>query len=148
MRPGVFSRTGFLGLHERLSDVIAADNGTLRNLDLTHAEIASRLEDLITGAEASPARQTRVGALECRVRVHQGFQICPWVRDSHHAQCSAGLGVRHGSVDWWITNLTTGQEMKGPGLVVHLIRDHHFFEGPMSPNRVDPSALARLLELR
>jgi hypothetical protein len=148
MRPGVFSRTGFLGPNERLRDVIGADSEALQKLNLTYAEIASKLDGLIAAAEASPARRTRLGALECGVQVHQGFQICPWARDPHHAQCSAGLGVRHGSVDWWITNLKTGEEMKGPGLVVHLIRDHHFFEGPMSPNRVDPSHLAHLLELR
>src|ERR1019366_9521035 len=35
----------------------------------------------IAAAEASPARRTRLGALECGVQVHQGFQICPWARD-------------------------------------------------------------------
>ena len=148
MRPGAFSRTGFLGPNERLRDVIAADSETLRRLNLTYAEIASKLDALITAAEVSPGHRARLGALECRVQVHQGFQICPWAPDPHHTQCSAGVGVRHGSVDWWVTNLKTGEEMTGPGLVVHLIRDHHFFEGPMSPHRVDPSQLAHLLALR
>ena len=148
MKPGAFSRTGFLGPSERLRDVIEADSETLRKLNLTYTEIASKLDSLIAAAESSPSRRTRLGTLECRVEVHQGFQICPWARDPHRAQCSVGLGVRHGSVDWWITNLNTGVEMKGPGLVVHLIRDHHFFEGPMSQNRVDPFRLANLLELR
>lgn len=34
-----------------------------------------------------------------------------------------------------------------PGLIIHLIREHHFFEGFGSPYRVDPTELARLLEL-
>jgi len=147
MRPRAFSRTGFLGPNERLRDVIAADAKTLQKLNLTHAEMASKLDALIAAAEASPVHRARLRALQCRVQVYQGFQICPWAPDPLHVQCSAGLGVRHGSVDWWITNLTTGEEMKGPGLVVHLIRDHHFFEGLMSPNRVDPSQLAHILEL-
>jgi hypothetical protein len=147
MRPGAFSRTGFLGPNERLRDVIAADSETLRNLGLTYGEIASKLDALITAAETSPHRPARVGALDCRVQVYQGFQMCPWAPDPHRAQCSAGLGVRHGSIDWWIRNLETGEEMKGPGLMVHLIRDHHFFEGPMSANRVDPTQLAHLLGL-
>ena len=145
MRPGGFSRAGFLGPNEKLREVTAADAETLRNLNLTYADIASRLDALIAAAEASPAHQARLGPLECEVRVHQGFQICPWAPDPHQAQCSAGQGVRHGSVDWRVTNLTTGEEMKGPGLIVHLIRDHHFFEGPLSPNRVDPFQLAHLL---
>jgi hypothetical protein len=53
--------------------------------------------------------------------------------------------VRHASIDWRLTNLETGEELTGPGLVVHLIRDHEFFEGRMSPNRVDPLKLARVL---
>ena len=88
-----------------------------------------------------------MGALECGIQVHQGFQICPWTPPPYRTQCSAGLGIRHGSVDWWLKNLKTSEEIKGPGLIVHLIRDHHFFEGRMSPNRVDPSQLARILEL-
>ncbi|MGO8865311.1 MAG: hypothetical protein ACLQME_02305 [Alphaproteobacteria bacterium] len=147
MRPGAFSKTGFLGPNERLRDVIAADAKTLQKLNLTYAEIAFKLDALIAAAEASPVHRARLRALQCRVQVYQGFQICPWALGSPDAQCSAGLGVRHGSVDWWVTNLRTGEEMKGPGLVVHLIRDHHFFEGLMSPNRVDPSRLAHILDL-
>jgi hypothetical protein len=147
MRPGAFSRTGFLGRDEKLRDVIAADAETLRNLNLSYAELASKLDDLLVTAESSPTRRARVGALECGVRVYQGFQFCPWAPNPPRAQCTAGLGVRHGSVDWQITNLQTREELNGPGLVVHLIRDHHFFEGPMSPNRVDPTRLARLLGL-
>ena len=146
MRPGAFSRTGFLGPNERLREVIAADAETLRNLNLTYSEIASKLDALIAAAEASPDHQARLGTLDCRIQVRRGFQICPWALDPHRAQCSAGLGVRHGSVDWQVTNLNTGEEMTGPGLAVHLIRDHHFFEGPMSPNRIDPFQLARLLD--
>jgi hypothetical protein len=145
MRPGAFSRTGFLGQHERLSDVIAADAETLQKLKLSYEAIASRLDALIAAAKASPANRASLGELECRVQIYQGFQICPWAPVPARAQCSAGQGVRHGSIDWSIVNLRTGEEVKGPGLVVHLIRDHHFFEGVMSPNRVDPSRLARIL---
>ncbi|HKE42851.1 MAG TPA: hypothetical protein VKG21_23735 [Casimicrobiaceae bacterium] len=145
MRPGAFSRSGFLGLNERLAEVISADAKALSALHISCAELAAKLDELVGAAEASPTRRARVGALECQVQVHQGFQICPWTPDPHHAQCDAGLGVRHASVDWHITNVETAEQMKGPGLVIHLIRDHAFFEGPMSPNRVDPLHLARVL---
>jgi|SRR5271165_4536791 len=147
MRPGAFSKAGFLGPGEKLSDVIAADSEVVRNLNLTCTEIASKLDALITAAEISPTREARLGTLHCQIQVHQGFQICPWASDPNHQQCSAGLGVRHASVDWWIANAKTGEGMRGPGLIVHLIRDHHFFEGPTSSNRVDPSRIARLVEL-
>jgi hypothetical protein len=145
MRPGALSKTGFLGPDERLAEVIAADFQTLRTLDLDYAQIGASLDALLVAAEASPGRRASLGVLECRVQVHQGFQICPWARDLRRGQCAAGQGVRHGSIDWWITNLVTGEEMRGPGLIVHLIRDHHFFEGKMVPNRVDPARLAYVL---
>jgi hypothetical protein len=147
MRPGGFSKTGFLGPQERLGDVIATDAQTLQTLRLDYAQIAAKLDALLAAAEASPARRASLGQLECRVQVYQGFQICPWARDPRRGQCTAGGGVRHGSISWRIANRETGEEMQGPGLIVHLIRDHHFFEGTMSPNRVDPERLARILGL-
>jgi hypothetical protein len=147
MRPGAFSKSGFLGPDERLADVIAADAHTLRRLHLDYVQIAAGIEALLAAAEASPARRASVGQLECRVQVYQGFQICPWARDPRRGQCSAGQGVRHGSIDWRIRNRATGEEMQGSGLIVHLIRDHHFFEGKMSPNRVHPERLAHILGL-
>jgi hypothetical protein len=148
MRPGAFSRTGFLGPNERLSDVLALDAETLRKLNLSCAEIASRLDALIVAAKAAPDHRSSLGTVECQVRVYQGFQICPWAPAPHQAQCSAGAGVRHGSIDWQITNLASKATMQGPGLVVHLIRDHGFFEGLLSPSRVDPGRLASILDLR
>ena len=53
----------------------------------------------------------------------------------------------YGDIDFVITNNRTGETLKGPGLIVHLIRDHHFFEGKQSPYRVDPEKAARVLEL-
>jgi hypothetical protein len=82
------------------------------------------------------------------VLVHyMGSQDCPWSTD-WTSPCDAGptgAGHRWSSVDWRISNLRTGQEMRGPGLAVHLIRDHHFFEGQATRFRVDPRELARLL---
>ena len=75
-----------------------------------------------------------------------GTQICPWSLNdlSGTAWCGAGSG---GSGEWRIRNLVTGDEMRGPDLIVHLIRAHGFFEGRESPYRVDAVRLARLLEL-
>lgn len=147
MKRGAFSREGFLGPDEKLKDVLENDAKTLQNLKLTYAEIASRLDTLISAAEESPTRKALIGGLECQVRIHQGFQICPWAVDPHHAQCDIGLGVRHASVDWSIKDVRSDHRMSGPGLAVHLIRDHHFFEGRKSPYRIDPRELAELLGL-
>lgn len=50
-------------------------------------------------------------------------------------------------LNFGIRNTSTGEEVEGGGLVVHLILKHQFFEGPGSPYRVDPLRLARVLQL-
>ncbi len=148
MRPGRFSQAGFLGPTESLSAVLAQDAETLLGLKLSYTELSERLEKLIEVAETNTGRSIRVAPhFTVSIRKYAGFQICPWSIDPHHMQCMEGGGVRHASIDWEIRNLRTGQQMEGPGLIVHLIRDHHFFEGFESPYRVDPDELAQLFEL-
>jgi hypothetical protein len=148
MRPGAFSQSGFLGEHERLDDVLAADARTLGELGLTAAELAAPLDRLLDAAEEARGRSARVdGRFEIRIEIFTGFQICPWAARPHSGQCSAGGGVRHASVEWALRNRATGARLSGPGLIVHLIGAHGFFEGLESPKRVDPRSLARILEL-
>ncbi len=146
MRPGVFSRSGFLGPEDRLADVLEGDRNTLAQAGLTAELLADRLDPLLVAAENAPSRSARVeGRWAVSIELYTGFQICPWAPDPHHSQCTAAGGVTHGSIDWRVRNLDTGEELRGPGLIVHLIRAHEFFEGPGSPFRVDPLALARVL---
>jgi hypothetical protein len=147
MRPGVLSQGGFLGENERLADVLARDSQTLAELGVTHEGLAGKLGALVRMGEAASHSTRRIGHFEVQVTVYCGFQMCPWSPDIHSSQCTAGDGIQFGSLDWCIRNVRSGQEMCGPGLIVHLIRDHHFFEGFGSPYRVDPRGLARLLEL-
>jgi hypothetical protein len=143
----MLSQGGFLGEGERLADVLAQDAQTLAELGLGYEEIAEKLATLIRAGQLAPHHTARIDYFEARVTSYMGFQMCPWSPDIHRAQCTAGGGVQFSSLDWCIRNVRSGQEMCGPGLIVHLIRDHHFFEGHESPYRVDPRALARLLEL-
>jgi hypothetical protein len=148
MRPGEFSQTGFLGEHERLEDVLARDARTLEESGLSPNELADALERLLDAAEAARGRSARLdGRFDVRIEVFTGFQICPWAPSPHSGQCTAGGGVRHASVAWQVRNRRTREELSGPGLIVHLIRAHRFFEGFESPHRVDPLALARVLEV-
>jgi hypothetical protein len=148
MRPGEFSQAGFLGEHERLEEVLARDARTLEEAKLLPDELADALERLLDAAEDARRRSARVdGEFDVSVEVFTGFQICPWAPSPHSGQCAAGGGVRHASVEWRVRNRRTGEELRGPGLIVHLIRAHRFFEGFESPHRVDPLALARVLGL-
>lgn len=53
--------------------------------------------------------------------------------------------INEGSYDLKIKNLTTAKEMKMAGFIVHLIREHGFFEGNV-PYRADPRELVSLLK--
>ncbi len=46
-----------------------------------------------------------------------------------------------------IDNRRTGKPLDGPGLIVHLIAEHGFFEGRESPYRVDPRAAIDVQEM-
>jgi len=148
MRPGSFSTVGFLGPNERLADVLAADAETVAAMGLTFEELAAPLDRLLDEAEQSRGRSAVVdGRFEARVEVFTGFQICPFAVQPHSSQCTEGGGVRHASIDWSVKNRRTGERLRGPGLIVHLIRAHGFFEGIESPHRVDPRTLATVLEI-
>jgi len=68
---------------------------------------------------------------------YRGLQECPW--DCEHEKWS--------SFDFLLLNRETGEYVTGPGMIVHLLRKHHFFEGLESPYRVDPARVVRVLDL-
>lgn len=148
MRPGVLSVGGFLGSSENLAEVLERDQKTLTELNLTFEELAEPLNTLIRAAESSTQRKVSVNQYEVAVTVFSGFQICPWSPDPDQGQCRAGSGVQFGHLDWKIRNKNNKMQLQGAGLLVHLIRDHHFFEGRESPYRISPRQLAQLFELR
>jgi hypothetical protein len=68
---------------------------------------------------------------------YRGLQDCPWNCDYDH----------WAYFDFLIFNRRSGEYVTGPGLIVHLIREHHFFEGLASPYRVEPARVIRVCDL-
>jgi hypothetical protein len=68
---------------------------------------------------------------------YRGMQECPWGCEYEE----------WGSFEFLILNRQSGKFVTFPGLIVHLIRKHHFFEGLESPYRVDPAEVVQVLEL-
>ncbi|MBD1909489.1 MULTISPECIES: hypothetical protein [unclassified Leptolyngbya] len=68
---------------------------------------------------------------------YRGLQECPW--ECEHEEWS--------SFDFLLLNREIGEYVTGPGMIVHLLRKHHFFEGLESPYRVDPARAVRVLGL-
>jgi hypothetical protein len=147
MRPGSLSKAGFLGPGERLTDVLHEDRETLVRLGLTAREIANGLNALLEPVVRAKLDSGVVGQFRVSIRRYRGRQPCPFLDDTESTRCEAGAHLRLASTDWRIRNLQTRDELGGPGLVVHLIGDHQFFEGHGSPYRVEPAKLARLLGL-
>lgn len=146
MRPGNYSQSGFLGQNESLIEILQNDADELAELGVEAAELAAGLGQLLETALASKQTVTRVGHHNVRIRRYKGFQICPFAPEPFENPCPGG-GTKLGSIDWEIRNTHRSVRLSGPGLIVHLIGIHGFFEGLESPYRVAPRALAELLEL-
>ena len=169
MRPGACSEKGFLWPTESLEAVIDHDNQTLIRLGVSHDQIADALEHILQrlqddrdwereakceapdlyhprsiphyGLGNLPA--TDVGYLvgskhQLLIQQYRGWQDCPW-------GCPIDAGAS--SFDFLILNRQSGKFVTGPGLIVHLIRKHHFFEGLGTPFRLDPARAVEVLEL-
>lgn len=169
MRPQKSPRGVFLGRTESLEAVIAQDRHTLRTLGISHERIAGALDGALQSVEAQVAQLQREGreaelakresALFPRIRVdrlpntevgylvgrnlqvftirYRGLQGCPW-----------GCGGADWSwLDFLALNRHSGKYVSGPGILVHLIQEHHFFGGLESRNRVDPVQAIEVFEL-
>lgn len=226
MRPGGWSREGFLADGDDLADRITADQRTLQRLGLSHHQIADALETMLDAASTAyedrivaatarfedarsasgqrgvegeailpleplldeleqrlqrgelpaPEEGAPLGRHQVFLQVHLGYQACPWtvlhrpwsdeppplpivVRRAGHflhrtaktgcsLPCRAGLSYRHGERDFLIVHRDTGRYLRGSGLMVHLIRDHQFFEGETCRYRLDPERAAQVLGLQ
>ncbi len=147
MRPGRFSQSGFLGPHESLREVLDEDARTLVELGVSARQLAERLQHILEAAVVTKSTTTHVEHYKVHVQRYKGPQICPFAPQPYENPCSAGGGLRFASIDWDIRNARNRVRLSGPGLIVHLIGAHTFFEGLQSPYRVAPRALAELLEL-
>ena len=164
MRAGQWSGGGFLGSTESLLDVISQDAQTLDQFKVSYEQIADKLLMLLSPAvkhtkgmspypnlykpETVPAftmdnlPDINSGYLSDNLQIftigYKGLQDCPW-------ECEK-FGDFPGSFDFLIINRETGEFITGPALIIHLIREHHFFEGVESPYRTDPALLIRMIE--
>lgn len=147
MRPGNFSQAGFLGPRESLREVLEDDSRELRELGVSADTLAEQLGTLLEAALESTPTSTSAGSYKVHIQRYKGPQICPFAPQPHENPCPGKGDRRFASIDWTIRNPRSGMQLSGPGLIVHLIAAHNFFEGPQSPYRVPPRKLAELLEI-
>ena len=139
MYPGRLSQGGFLGEGECLYEILEEDDETVNSLGLTHEKIADRIEYFITTVNYPTREGTTIdGKYIVRGTVYRGGQECPW-GDSYF--------MKYSSMDLFVKNVELDEELSFPGGIVHLIREHHFYEGKKSPYRVDPEKAVRVLDI-
>lgn len=151
MRPGQFSDAGFLGQNESLVKVLLADRATLDRYGITHTEVATLLDQVISGR--TDHYQVEVGDRHFRVDVWErpGHQSCPYGAYVPKEGEFGGLVYRHdgpldygvdlydrGSRVYTVTDIETGDVMRFGGLLVHLIREHQLCEGEGTSFRLPP----------
>ena len=138
LKPGKSSQEGFLGEDEKLAEVIASDEATLKKMGIDFEQIANRIEYFIK-AVPYPTRTPKIvdECYEVVGTVWRGMQECPW-----------GDKGEYSSMDFEIKNVKTGESIFFPGLIVNLIRKHLFFEGKKSAYRVDPKKVVEVLGIQ
>jgi hypothetical protein len=161
MRPGTLSERGFLTPRERLVTVIASDEKACAERGIRPEQIADRLETLVGRATRRVSLALAMGGDDTESMIEgflhddgegvslEGFRLtglqwrggqdCPF---SHECEFS-----RYSSADYTLIHLGSGRSINFPGLIFHLIRDHHFFEGKV-PGRLDPIRAIDALELQ
>jgi len=177
MRPGALSGQGFLGPNESLEAVVIGDSQTLDQLGLSHEDIARALADVLQKAVDQRKKLLHSDHTQYRRREihipnlykpesvpHFSLNNLPstdvgyWVDNKYQVFIAQYRGLqqypwgceydRWSSFDFLVLNRESGEYVTGPGLIVHLIREHQFFEGKESSYRTDPIQLARVLELK
>lgn len=141
MRPGaaseVGSDAGFLGPHERLLDVLAADNQyVVDELKRTHQELAKHLFLVVAIGEKHPGKSFRYHGRRYQVNVtySRGFQKSPF-KDGTKTNADAT-----------IDNLDNGTSLHLSMLVPHMIERYGFYEGRGTAYRVEPKTVVELFD--
>jgi hypothetical protein len=147
MRPQAYSATGFLSHGESLRETAERDLRDLEDMGVSVDRFAEALEGMIERV----GRRLRKGTdgwiplgegIEARVYLWMGHQNCPFGPMSPHAAASPCALAG----DDLVLRSPKGTLLVS-GLLPHLIRVHHFFEGREVPYRLDPIMGARVLGL-
>ena len=166
--PG-FSMGMFLAPNEKLDDVIQRDRQTLERYGVTCAQVADRLkyfEDrylqnsnkALTAEDKQFLARHPVPSHKFKLQTLQRFPnalklpfdnryIMGGISTAGFQQCPFGLpGCSNGGSDYYIYDTQTQEMIEFGNLLIHMIKDHCFFEGNVE-YRLDPEKAIRVLGL-
>ncbi len=142
MRPKSLSAAGFLGAHEKLLEILAADNRyVVDELGLSHQQLARHLHVMGAIGNWQTAHKQEGEAF-----LYHGKRFTVKVAHSRGKQPSPfGDGTTSGS-NATVTNLDSGKKLQYGLLVPYMVERYGFYEGKGTPYRLEPSAVIELLD--
>ncbi len=138
MQPGVITLEGFLGTDTRnLIDIIAQDDVTVRQLHMSHQDIAEKMQYF---------RDAGLDGLGEFLKISDHFEVRV---DSVRGKLPSPFGGRgmYEKVNTTVRNLVLNKEITYTDLHIHFIKDHGFYEGIGSAYRIEPASLVEILEV-
>lgn len=136
--PGILSRDGFLGSDSRhVHDIIDADQRELARLGIGQNDVADRLSFFIEEGKRGLESPVDLEDFTIQVRWQRGLILCPF-----------GEKRRLPKLVATVCSKKLNRCIRYSQLNVHMIREHGFFEGKGSTFRLNPSELARILEIQ
>ncbi len=135
MQPGVISGQGFLGEDQRpLIDIITEDEERLAKSGKSFDDLYQRMEHFMIHGRKGLGEPIGVeDEWEVWVDEARGKLVCPF-QDGVYAK----VNVR-------VCRISTQECVTYSELALHLIHEHHFFQGNPSSYRLDPEELVRVL---
>ena len=136
MAPGKITLTGFLGDDTRkLIEILIDDNAVVERAGFDHSDIADRMQQLRDGGRKGLGEFVKVEpGFEVKVESVRGKLPCPF-----------GDGVLIPKENTTVRNSLSDEEIVYSDLLLHMIREHGFYEGRGCPFRIGPRVLIRVL---
>ena len=138
MQPGILTAHGFIGDDTRnIKEIIEEDNKNILSLDLSHSDIADRLQ-YFTDLAVMELGNSKLVDNDFIVLIddHRRTLPCPF-RDNYKA-------VKRNTR---LENTKLGKTIYWSDLNIHMIREHGFYEGKGSFFRIDTKEIAEILGL-
>jgi len=136
MKAGIITLNGFLGKDKRpLNEIIAQDENELNALGYTTEQLADRMQQFTNASFNSFEGMVVIDDIyEVETEVTRGKLPCPFIHNGMYRKTITTL-----------KNIKNNVSVKWTSLNIHLIREHHFFEGQDSGFRLEPVVLVKAL---
>jgi hypothetical protein len=127
---------GFMGTDSRsLHEIIDSDAAVLEKLNYSHHQIAERMRQITDVAKAALGNPVKVDEnIQVRTEEAKGPLICPW---PHPGAFAKRVTI--------VKNTSSNKTIKWSDLNIHLIDEHHFFEGKGAAYRLEPEKLIDII---